>query len=249
MVENVGDNKMFGGLRLWDALIASEAGTTSCCVSRSRPRSSAGKTNLVRAASAVVPPRPEPVSLRPALAAVEAGPVVDPPSRGSDHPWVWVVWEGRAWEWGRGWCRPASATSSPSWPSERCAGGRQRWVGRISSTLREPTKSCAGWPWTNHPHSQMTMLIEIAVRQSWSIWTRIQWLSKSIEFTKEAVAKVLSEQTNMALPDIELLKNLTNDKDQNCVQNLKNKVKSSKSKTKSSGPSNQVVLEKGWSKF
>ena len=95
----------------------------------------------------------------------------------------------------------------------------------------------------------MTMLIEIAVRQSWSIWTRIQWLSKSIEFTKEAVAKVLSEQTNMALPDIELLKNLTNDKDQNCVQNLKNKVKSSKSKTKSSGPSNQVVLEKGWSKF
>ena len=33
-------------------------------------------------------------------------------------------------------------------------------------------------------------------------------LSKSIEFTKEAVAKVLSEQTNMALPDIELLKEL-----------------------------------------
>ena len=71
----------------------------------------------------------------------------------------------------------------------------------------------------------MTMLIEIVVRQSWNIWTRIQWLSKSIEFTKEAVAKVLSEQTNMALPDIELLKNLTNDKDQNCVQNLKNTIK------------------------
>ena len=45
-----------------------------------------GETNLVRAASAVVRPRPEPVSLRPALAAVEAGPVVDPPSRGSDQP-------------------------------------------------------------------------------------------------------------------------------------------------------------------
>ena len=36
----------------------------------------------------------------------------------------------------------------------------------------------------------------------------LQWLSKSIEFTKEAVAKVLSEQTNIALPDIELLKEL-----------------------------------------
>ena len=47
------------------------------------------------------------------------------------------------------------------------------------------------------------------------------------------MAKVLSEQTNMALPDIELLKNLTNDKDQNCVQNLKNKVKSSKSRSSS----------------
>ena len=210
MVEDVGDNKMLGGLRLWDALIASEAGTTSCCVSRSRPRSSARETNLVRAASAGVPPRPEPVSLRPALAAVEAGPVVDPPSRGSDQPWVWVVWEGRAWEWGRGWCRLASATSSPPWPGERCAGGRPRWVGRISSTLREPTKSCAGWPWTNHPLSQMTLLIEFEHLNYMIEFMplTLQWLFKSIEFTKEAVAKVLSEQTNMALPDIELLKEL-----------------------------------------
>ena len=223
MVEDVGDNKMLGGLRLWDALIASEAGTTSCCVSRSRPRSSARETNLVRAASAGVPPRPEPVSLRPALAAVEAGPVVDPPSRGSDQPWVWVVWEGRAWEWGRGWCRPASATSSPPWPGERCAGGRPRWVGRISSTLREPTKSCAGWPWTNHPLSQMTMLIEIVVRQSWNIWTRIQWLGypNRLNSPKKLWPKFYLNKQTWLFQTLNFSKNLTNDKDQNCIQNLK----------------------------